>query len=449
MLVEGVTVEYRSRDGAVRGAQVLGIDFENPANNDWLAVNQFTVVENEHERRPDIVLFVNGLPLGLIELKNPADEKATVWTAWQQLQTYKAELQELFAFNAALIASDGVEARIGTLTGEREWFKPWRTIAGEALADPSLPQLQVMLTGVCEPHRFLALVRDFIVFEDDGSGTLVKKMAGYHQFHAVGTAVAETLRATRLQRADVSDKEPGVDQSVRTPGGCFRRPAHWSRLAHPGFGQEPDHGLLCRADHPRAGDGEPDDRRADGSQRPGRPALRHFRALPGPATAAASSGPQPCRPAHQAGGGVGRRGVHHDPEVLSGREGRPAPRVVGAPEHRGHRRRGAPQPIRLHRRLRSPHARCAAQRLVHRLHRHADRAGGRQHAGGVRRLHQRLRYRAIRRGPRNGADLLREPAGEAGTGRGRTAEDRSRLRGGDRGRGGRAQGEAQDQVGSA
>ena len=219
-LVEGVTVEYRSGDGAVRGAQVLGIDFENPANNDWLAVNQFTVVESEHERRPDIVLFVNGLPLGLIELKNPADEKATVWTAWQQLQTYKAELPELFAFNAALIASDGIKARIGTLTGEREWFKPWRTIAGEALADPSLPQLQVMLAGVCEPHRFLALVHDFIVFEDDGSGTLVKKMAGYHQFHAVGTAVAETLRATRVQRAEVSGKEPGLDQSARTLGGA-------------------------------------------------------------------------------------------------------------------------------------------------------------------------------------------------------------------------------------
>ena len=220
LVVDGVTVEYRSDDGAIRGTQAQVIDFDDPANNDWLAVNQFTVVENEHERRPDIVLFVNGLPLGLIELKNPADKTATVWTAWQQIQTYKAELSNLFAFNTALIASDGVEARIGTLTGEREWFKPWRTIAGEAMADASLPQLQVMLAGVCEPHRFLALVRDFIVFEDDGSGILVKKMAGYHQFHAVETAVAETLRATRLQQAEVSDKEPGLDQPVRTPGGA-------------------------------------------------------------------------------------------------------------------------------------------------------------------------------------------------------------------------------------
>ena len=195
MAVDGVTVEYRSDNGAIRGVQVQVIDFKDAANNDWLAVNQFTVVENKHERRPDIVLFVNGLPLGLIELKNPADEDATIWTAWQQLQTYKAELPALFAFNAALIVSDGVEARIGTLTAGREWFKPWRTITGETLADPHLPQLQVMLAGVCDRHRFLTLVRDFIAFEDGGGEVLAKKMAGYHQFHAVGTAVAETLRA--------------------------------------------------------------------------------------------------------------------------------------------------------------------------------------------------------------------------------------------------------------
>ena len=218
MLVDGVTVEYRSDNGSLRGAQVQVIDFDEPANNDWLAVNQFTVVESKHERRPDVVLFVNGLPLGVIELKNPADEGATIWTAWQQLQTYKAELPALFAFNAALIVSDGVEARIGTLTAGREWFKPWRTISGETLADPHMPQLQVMLAGACEPHRFLALVRDFIAFEDDGSGTLVKKMAGYHQFHAVGTAVAETLRATELQRATVG-KGSERDDSGRRPGG--------------------------------------------------------------------------------------------------------------------------------------------------------------------------------------------------------------------------------------
>ena len=220
MLVDGVTVEHRTDGGTIRGAQAQVIDFDTPVNNDWLAVNQFTVVENKHERRPDVVLFVNGLPLGVIELKNPADEDATIWTAWQQLQTYKAELPTLFSMNAALLVSDGVEARLGTLTAGREWFKPWRTIAGETLADSSMPELQVMLEGVCLPGRFLALVRDFIVFEDDGSGALVKKMAGYHQFHAVRVAVAETLRATELELADEQVVERlGRYESGRKPGG--------------------------------------------------------------------------------------------------------------------------------------------------------------------------------------------------------------------------------------
>ena len=215
MAVDGVTVEHRTDNGAIRGAQIRVIDFDDPTNNDWLAVNQFTVVENKHERRPDVVLFVNGLPLGVIELKNPADEDATIWTAWQQLQTYQAEIPSLFAFNAALIVSDGLEARIGTLTAGREWFKPWRTIGGEKLADPHMPQLQVMLEGVCAPGRFLSLVRDFIVFEDDGSGALAKKMAGYHQFHAVEAAVAETLRA-----AERLKEETGRQESGRKVGGA-------------------------------------------------------------------------------------------------------------------------------------------------------------------------------------------------------------------------------------
>ena len=223
MVVDGVTVEYRTDKGTVRGAQVRVIDFDDPVNNDWLAVNQFTVVENKHERRPDIVLFVNGLPLGVIELKNPTDEEATIWTAWQQLQTYKAELPTLFSMNATLMVSDGVEARVGTLTAGREWFKPWRTISGEALADSHMLELQVMLEGVCAPKRFLSLVRDFIVFEDDGSGELVKKMAGYHQFHAVGEAVAETLRAAALKQevpnpSEDSDRKLGGEKGDRRIG---------------------------------------------------------------------------------------------------------------------------------------------------------------------------------------------------------------------------------------
>ena len=215
MLVEGVTVEYRADEGAIRGAQVEVIDFDEPARNDWLAVNQFTVTENQHTRRPDVVLFVNGLSLGIIEIKNPADEDATLWTAWQQLQTYRAELPTLFSMNEMLMVSDGVQARVGTLTAGREWFKPWRTISGEKLAGTHLTELQVMLEGICEPERFLPLVRDFIVFEDNGSGSLVKKMAGYHQFHAVQVAVAETLRASELQTGD----KGGRYEAGRRPGG--------------------------------------------------------------------------------------------------------------------------------------------------------------------------------------------------------------------------------------
>jgi type I restriction enzyme R subunit len=206
MLVDGVTVEYRAKGGGVRGDQARVIDFADVRKNDWLAVNQFTVTENKHNRRPDIVLFVNGLPLVLIELKNPADEDATIETAYNQFQTYKAELPTLFAYNALLVASDGVGARIGTLTAGMEWFKPWRTISGEKVADAKVPELQVMLEGVFSQPRFLELIAHFIVFEDDGSTELVKKVAGYHQFHAVNWAVAETLRAAKIMTA------PGVVQ---------------------------------------------------------------------------------------------------------------------------------------------------------------------------------------------------------------------------------------------
>ena len=214
MLVNGVTVEYRDTGGGIRGAQAQVLDFEEMENNDRLAVNQFTVVENRRERRPDVVLFVNGLPLGALELKNPSDENATIWAAWRQFQTYKAEIPSLFAYNAVLMISDGVDARIGALTAGREWFKSWRTISGETLADPQMTQLQVMLEGVCEPKRFLSLVRDFIVFEDDG-GVLTKKIAGYHQFHAVEAAVAETLRAVALRDAAGEDDHHEPD---RKPG---------------------------------------------------------------------------------------------------------------------------------------------------------------------------------------------------------------------------------------
>jgi type I restriction enzyme R subunit len=224
MVVDGVTVEYRRKDGSIAGAQARVIDFDTPANNDWVAVNQFTVSEGQHTRRPDIVVFVNGLPVAVIELKNPADANATVWSAFQQLQTYQAQIPALFTTNGVLLASDGVQARIGSLGAGKEWFKPWRTITGREDAPPRLSELQVMLEGVFERRRFLDLLRYFIVFEDSaaaggGDGRLVKKMAGYHQFHAVNAAVEETLRAAQWVTADRVADAPGRYQPGDRPGG--------------------------------------------------------------------------------------------------------------------------------------------------------------------------------------------------------------------------------------
>ena len=229
MLVDGVTVEYRRKDGSIAGAQARVIDFDKSDNNDWLAVNQFTVAEGQHIRRPDVVLFVNGLPLAVIELKNPADENATIWSAWQQFQTYQTQIPALFATNAALVVSDGMEARIGAVGAGKEWFKPWRTITGREDAPSKLAELQVVLEGVFEKRRFLDLLRYFIVFEDDGSlsacdaqagGKIIKKMAGYHQFHAVNVAVEETLRAAQIgaARKDIKDEQGRWEAGLK-PGG--------------------------------------------------------------------------------------------------------------------------------------------------------------------------------------------------------------------------------------
>jgi len=216
MLVDGVTVEYRRADGSIAGTQARVIDFDTPDNNDWLAVNQFTVADGQHTRRPDVVLFVNGLPLAVIELKNPADENATIWSAYRQLQTYQLQIPALFATNAALLVSDGVQARIGAIGAGKEWFKPWRTITGRGDAAAKLAELQVVLEGVFEKRRFLDLIRYFIVFEDAGSNKLIKKMAGYHQYHAVNVAVEETLRAAQAHKAA---ETPGHYESGRMHGG--------------------------------------------------------------------------------------------------------------------------------------------------------------------------------------------------------------------------------------
>ena len=208
LLVDGIDVEYRRPDGSIAGDKVWLFDFDQPERNDWLAVNQFTVIENKHEptgMTTSAVVFVNGLPLGLIELKNPGDENATTKGAFNQLQVYKKDIPSLFPFNGILVVSDGLEARVGTLTADWEWFMPWRTIDGNAIVPKGTPELEVLLKGVFARDRFLDLVRNFIVFEADGA-SVVKKLAGYHQFHAVNKAVACTIEAA----SPAGDKRVGV-----------------------------------------------------------------------------------------------------------------------------------------------------------------------------------------------------------------------------------------------
>jgi type I restriction enzyme, R subunit len=221
MLRDGVPVEYPRPDGSIAGDHVRLVDFGNVGANDWLAVSQFTIIEGPHNRRADIVVFVNGLPLALIELKNAADENATIWSAYAQLQTYKAEIPSLLHYNAALVVSDGVQARIGSLTASQEWFKIWRTIDGEGDAPKTALELEVLVRGVFEPRRLLDLLHHFIVFEEDpDSGALHKIIAGYHQFHAVNAAVEETVRASGMVAPlETREPSPGTWWAGRMHGG--------------------------------------------------------------------------------------------------------------------------------------------------------------------------------------------------------------------------------------
>jgi type I restriction enzyme R subunit len=203
-LTDGVDVEYQA-EGRTIYDKVWLIDFTNLNNNDWLAVNQLYVKENKTPRIPDVVIFINGLPLGVIELKNPTDENATIKGAFNQLQTYKNDIPSLFPYNEILIVSDGTEARVGTLTADWEWFMPWRTIDGETIVPKGTAELEVIIKGIFEKHRFLDLLHHFIVFEVDGE-KITKKMAGYHQFHAVNKAITRTVTATNPE----GDRRVGV-----------------------------------------------------------------------------------------------------------------------------------------------------------------------------------------------------------------------------------------------
>lgn len=195
LLVNGVPVEYQL-DGETRGDFVRLIDFADVSANEWLAVNQFAIRGPKQPRRPDIILFVNGLPLVLLELKNPADLHADIWKAYDQIQTYKEQIPDVFQYNEILVISDGSEARLGSLSSNAERFLAWRTIDGDAL-DPlgEFNELETLIRGVLAPHYLLDYLRFFVLFEDDGG--LVKKIAGYHQFHAVRSAIAQVVDASR------------------------------------------------------------------------------------------------------------------------------------------------------------------------------------------------------------------------------------------------------------
>jgi type I restriction enzyme R subunit len=255
MLTDGVDVSYM-HDGREVHDKVWLLDLDDLENNDWLAVNQFTVIEDRRNRRPDIVIFVNGLPLGVIELKNPADEKATIRHAFNQLQTYKTDIPGLFIYNELLVISDGLEARGGTLTSGWDRFMPWRTIDGKEIAPRGSVELEVLLKGVFDKRRFLDLVLNFVVFEDDGA-IIAKKAAAYHQFHAVNKAVECTLSACGI------DADPGM-LYARFP----------EQDEHDPFA--PLDGVFCREGNPPSGHGKPNTSCHHRPERSGRSTVRYI-----------------------------------------------------------------------------------------------------------------------------------------------------------------------------
>ncbi|PWF22060.1 type I restriction endonuclease subunit R [Corticimicrobacter populi] len=206
LLTEGVDIEYYADDGVLTAGKVLLLNFERPESNDWLAVQQFVVISGQYKRRPDVVLFVNGLPLAVIELKAPGSAGANLVGAFNQLQTYKQQIAALFHTNAVLVTSDGITARVGSLSADLERFMPWRTTDGKDVLPKGQPELPTLIEGVFEPRRLLDLLRWFTAFGEAGRG-LVKIIAGYHQYHAVNHAIESTIRAASSSRS--VHEEPG------------------------------------------------------------------------------------------------------------------------------------------------------------------------------------------------------------------------------------------------
>jgi len=222
LLLEGVPVEYKKEDELVKDHAFL-VDFDSVADNRFVAVNQFTITGTRQPRRPDIICFINGLPFAVLELKSPSDENVDIWDAYNQLQTYKEEISDLFVCNEALVISDGYTARVGSLTATQERFLPWRTIKSEEDKPQLEWQLETVVRGFFDRELFLDYIRFFVLFESDGE-TIIKKIAGYHQFHAVREAVKATViaakepdngiveerRATYGQEVEPGSKKAGV-----------------------------------------------------------------------------------------------------------------------------------------------------------------------------------------------------------------------------------------------
>ncbi|MEZ9356096.1 type I restriction endonuclease subunit R [Vibrio breoganii] len=219
-VIEGVPVEYTAvEDGESKTkhthAQLM--DFTTPNNNEFLIVNQFTITGTKGNRRPDVVVFINGLPISVIELKNPADEHADIWNAFNQLQTYKDEISDLFVFNEALIVSDGWTARVGSLTANKERFLPWKTVATEDDKPLLEFQLETMVRGFFKQDLLLDYIRYFVLFETDND-KIIKKIAGYHQFHAVRAAVEATVRAANTSGHFLESTIPALEKIKQGSG---------------------------------------------------------------------------------------------------------------------------------------------------------------------------------------------------------------------------------------
>lgn len=225
LITEGVPVEHRGADGAVRTRRIWLIDFDVPTNNDWVAINQFTIIENGKNRRPDVIAFVNGIPLGLLELKNPTDEHATLKGAWNQLQTYRHDIPSLFVPNALAVLSDGTSAAMSSFTGGFEHFAPWKTADGREVVT-NLPALEVLIKGIFDQRRFLDILRNFVVFSEETvtekkTGqkikALIKRVTKYHQYWAVNAAVESTVKASGVD----GDRRGGVVWHTQGSGKSF------------------------------------------------------------------------------------------------------------------------------------------------------------------------------------------------------------------------------------